>query len=143
MLANEAGALILQTLEQLEAGTAKPAKQNSDGITYAKKITKEECFIDWHKPAQDIANIIRGLSPSPATSFLFQNEKIKVFTAHPNNTPLGNYKSGEVISNFLEIACENGKSTITLEELQRPGKSRMGAVDFLKGFNIPQGSILE
>lgn len=143
MLATEAGSLILQTLKNLQSGTAKRKAQNTNGVTYAKKITKEECFIDWHKPAQEIANLIRGLAPSPGACFMYNAEKIKVFAARAGNVNAAEHTSGTAINNFLEIACEGGKSTLTLEELQRPGKTRMGAVDFLKGFQIPQGSILE
>ncbi len=143
LLSAEAGALILETLNQIQKGTTARKPQSPHGITYAKKITKEECFIDWNKPASEIANIIRGLSPSPAASFLFNNEKIKVFTAHASNAQAAEHRSGEVVSGFLEIACDGGKSTLVLEELQRPGKTRMASTDFLKGFPIPTGSILE
>ncbi len=147
MFAEKAGPMVLHTLEGLKNGSIKPVKQSADGVTYAHKISKEECRIDWNKPAETIHNHIRGLSPSPGAYFIYNNEHIKVFgssfaKAKPEHFT-GNVKSGAVVSQFLDIACEDGKSILTLEELQRPGKKRIYSMEFLKGFNIPVGSILE
>lgn len=143
MLANEAGPLVLLALDGLKNGSITPQKQSADGVTYAKKITKEECHIDWGKPAEEIRNLIHGLSPSPGAYFVFNGEKIKIFDAEflPSDKEFEHAKPGEVLTNHLDVKC--GKGVLMIQELQRPGKNRMYSVEFSKGFSIPPGSMLE
>ncbi len=56
---------VLEAMDMLEQGTAKPEKQEDSLSTYAKKIEKEMGLIDWNKPTQDIINLIRGFNPMP------------------------------------------------------------------------------
>lgn len=142
--ADQAGPMVLQTLDGLENGSITPQKQSDEGITYAKKITKEECRINWNKPAEEIYHLIRGLSPAPGAYFLCNGEKIKVFDSElmcKTDKEFTNRKPGEILSGTLDIKC--GSGVICLHELQRPGKKRMRSNEFLQGFNIPQSSILE
>jgi methionyl-tRNA formyltransferase len=141
-LSVEASPLLLQALKDLENGTAQRVKQPTEGVTYAKKITKEECKIDWSKPADAIHNQIRGLSPYPGAFFEYAGEKIKIFdSAVLEKGKTLNHKPGEVATPYLDIAC--GTGLLTVLEVQRPGKKRMHKNDMLQGFPIPQGTVLE
>ncbi|MGE0755133.1 MAG: methionyl-tRNA formyltransferase [Alphaproteobacteria bacterium] len=144
MLAAQAGSLVLLALEGLKNGSIIPQKQSEDGVTYAKKISKEECHIDWNKPAEEIYNHIRSLSPSPGAYFIYNGEKIKIFSAQrcTSDKEFERAKAGQVISKFMDIKCGKG-ILMPPYELQRPGKKRMGDDEFLQGFPIPPGSILE
>lgn len=138
---SELGAeMILLTLDGLENKTIIPQKQSDEGVTYAKKITKDECKIDWNKPVKDINNMIRGLSPYPAAYFIYKNEKIKILEAEIYK---GNfdYPAGKVIDNFLTVMC--GKGALSPTKVQRSGKKSMSTQDMLRGFPIPDGTILE
>jgi methionyl-tRNA formyltransferase len=145
-LAENAGPLVLKTLEGLMGGSIKPVKQSETGVTYAKKITKEESRIDWNQPALAIRNQIRGLSPTPGAYFMHGGESIKIFDALAMSTEPGDLtrgvKSGEVVSHHLDIACEGGKSILSPLEMQRPGKKRMHKQDLLQGFAIVPGTVL-
>ncbi len=132
-LAREAGDLVLRAL----AENPKPAKQSGAGVTYAQKISKAEARIDWKKPAQEIYQHILGLAPFPGAYFVYKNENIKVFDAV---LEAGNDKAGTVHNNLL-IHC--GSGALRLKQLQRPGKTRVSAEEFLRGFDIPPGSIVE
>lgn len=134
-LAEKAAPLLLRALAENPA----PVKQPADGVTYAKKISKEECKIDWSKTAEEIHNHIRGLSPAPGAYFEFSGEKIKAFASALNASHEA-YTPGEVLSPELEIAC--GQSKIKILEVQRAGKKRMTTREMLQGFDIPLGSIL-
>ena len=61
--------LMVEALARLEAGQLEAVPQPSDGVTYASKIDKRETRIDFAKPAQEVANHIRGLSPNPGAWF--------------------------------------------------------------------------
>ncbi len=138
LLSEEAGPLVLLTLEGLKEGNITPRKQSEVGVTYAKKISKEEGRIDWTKSATDIANQIRGLAPSPGAYFLYGDEKIKIFNATVNEQ--SEKKAGTLIDDQLTISC--GSGTIKPTELQRPGKKRLPLKTFLSGFSFNVGDMV-
>jgi methionyl-tRNA formyltransferase len=119
-LAEEAAPLVLDVLKN----NPPPLKQQNTGVEYANKITKEECRIDWSKPAETIYYQILGLSPIPGASFEHKGEIIKIFNAHYSKT---NSEDGK-----YSIPCNPGRIYPT--ELQRPGKKRMTVNEFMLGF---------
>ena len=136
------GALLWpRTLAALERGSLEAAPQSEEGVTYAKKITAAEAKIDWTRPAGEVADHIRGLSPFPGAWFnLDANGKpvrIKVLFAEPER---GEGEPGEVLDDALLVAC--GRGAVRLTRLQREGRGAMDAGDFLRGTDIPAGTML-
>jgi methionyl-tRNA formyltransferase len=141
-LAERGARLIVDALARLEAGTLEPVPQPAEGVTYAAKIDKKESQIDFTKPAADVHNHIRGLSPFPGAWFEAappggKPERIKVLRTGLTG---GNGEPGEVLDDKLAIAC--GKGAIRLVEIQRAGKRAMTADEFLRGFTLPRGTRL-
>lgn len=132
LFSNQAGAAVLTTLAALEQGTAKPMQQPTEGVTYAKKITKEEALIDWHKPADEILNLIHGLNPAPGAYFIHNGERIKVWRAQKSSTR--GDMAGKLYTDPFAIQC--GDDSIQPILLQREGKKAMPVEEFLKGFTI-------
>ncbi|MBY0354667.1 MAG: methionyl-tRNA formyltransferase, partial [Rickettsiales bacterium] len=73
-LAAQSAPLLLEALQQLQAGTACPTQQSAAGITYASKISKQEAALDWQRPAHELLQQIRGLVPSPCAYFEYASE---------------------------------------------------------------------
>lgn len=142
-LSQQAAPMILYTLEKLNSGSINPEEQASDGVTYAKKITKEDGLIDWTKPAIEIHNQIRGLAPKPAAYFMLNGEAIKVLeaTVYSPDKELGSFKAGMTIDNQLTVRC--GSGAIAILKAQRPSKPPMPALEMLKGYPIPAGMDLK
>lgn len=138
-LAVKSGPLLLRALQGLEEKNLMPTPQPAQCITYAQKISKEECHIDWQEPAEKLYYHILGLSPSPGAYFTYRGENIKIFDARFDNAAIDS-KPGTVLADGISVACNPG--TITPLILQRPGKTRVSAEEFTRGFNIPHGSIL-
>ncbi|MBE6449641.1 MAG: methionyl-tRNA formyltransferase [Alphaproteobacteria bacterium] len=128
--------LILKVLDKKPTPTPQPF----DGVTYAHKITKEDCIIDWTKTADVISCQIRGLSPFPKAFFNYNGENIKVLNATVLDAN-ADKPAGYVLNDDLSIVCGLG-TVIRLEELQRPGKSVVPRADFLRGYSIKAGEIL-
>ena len=82
-----------------------PSRRASDGVTYAKKITKEEARIDWSKSAAEIDCLIRGLSPAPGAFSEVKGERLKILYAVP---VAGKGAPGEIIGDDLTVACGEG-----------------------------------
>jgi methionyl-tRNA formyltransferase len=113
--------------------------QESEGVTYAKKIDKNETRIDWSKPARDVHNHIRGLSPFPGAWFELPGKKPLRVRALRSLLAEGKGKPGEVLDGQLTIAC--GEGAIKLMEVQRAGAKAMSAEEFLRGFQTKPAAL--
>jgi methionyl-tRNA formyltransferase len=129
--------LMVRALAALERGSITETQQPSDGVTYAKKILKDEARIDWAKSAQEIDCLIRGLSPVPGAWCEFSGERLKVRNCEPAK---GSGDPGEVLDDQMTVAC--GHDAVRLLVMQRVGKAVMSARDLMRGFTIPKGSKL-
>ena len=129
---------ILDNVDDIFDGNSNFIDQDHSKATYAKKIFKSEGKINWNDDAIKIIGKINGLYPSPGAFFNFNGERYKILKAEIGN---GLGKSGEVISNNLEIACINKKS-IKILEIQREGKKVQKIGEFMLGSQIRKGSLI-
>ncbi len=129
--------LMVRALGALERGQAVEQPQPADGVTYAKKILKDEARIDWSKSAAEIDCLVRGISPFPGAWTEAKGERLKVLYAEP---VAGKGEPGVVIDDDLTVAC--GEGALRLVKVQRAGSRAMEAADLLKGFAIPPGTRL-
>jgi len=141
-LASRGADLIVAALAALESGTFSAVPQPAEGVTYAAKINKKETGIDFTRPAAEVHNHIRGLSPFPGAWFEAtppggKPERLKVLRT---TLATGHGEPGEILDDDLTIACGNG--AVRLLEVQRAGKRPMAAQEFLRGFTIPRGTRL-
>jgi len=129
--------IISDCLDLIEIGKAKFIEQDNSEATYAKKINKDEGKIIWKEDAQKIIANINGLYSNPGAWFLFQGERYKVLKA-----TLSDLKNqpGTVLDTNLTIAC--GNKSITIQEIQRQGKSKQKAAEFLLGSKIKKDLLL-
>ena len=116
-------------------GTLTATPQPEQGVTYAEKISKDETRIDWSKPASDVHNHIRGLSPFPGAWFELDGVRVKVL-----RTTLGEGKGapGTAVDDKLTVAC--GAGAVRLVQIQRAGAKAMQADEFLHGTPVKAGT---
>ena len=137
--------LMGRALGALERGQAGEQAQSADGVTYAKKISKDEARIDWSQSAAAIDCIIRGLAPAPGAFTEVKGERLKILYAEPAPgfdliaASGGGGVPGTVIGDDLTIAC--GEGALRLVKVQRAGGKAMEAAELLKGFALPPGTI--
>ena len=134
---------LLELIDMLERGEATRTPQDDSLSTYAQKITKQDCLIDFSLTAQKVHDLIRGLSPIPLSFTHTPNGKLlKVIAAEIVDREKPHTQVGEVLSveNGIEIACSIG--SVRLLRVVPEGKSRMNASDFVRGRNIALGDIL-
>jgi len=128
--------LMVRALAALSRGVLDATPQPEDGVTYAKKIDKSETRIDWSRPATEVHNHIRGLSPEPGAWFAVdlgkRDERIKVLRSTLTE---GRGVPGKVLDDNLTVAC--GAGAVRLVELQRAGKNPVKAAEFLRGLRTP------
>ncbi len=136
-LAQVGASLMGRALAALSRGGLDSAHQAQEGVTYAHKIEKSEARIDWTKPATELDRIIRGLTPFPGAFFELGSVRIKVLRAE---AVAGEGAPGTVTGPGLTVAC--GKGALRITELQRAGKAAMDASAFLRGTDVPEGTVL-
>lgn len=133
---------VIDTLKVIESGNVTTTiQEDNDDIKTAYKLNKENCKIDWTKSGAEINNLIRGLSPYPA-SWCFlkdQNEElnIKVYEAKLVSES-HSYEIGKLISTKKEIKIAIKEGFIQLLSLQFPGKKRMPASELLNGVSFSE-----
>jgi methionyl-tRNA formyltransferase len=135
--------LMLEVLAALHAGRLVCSPQSAEGVTYASKIDKREARIDFTRPAQDVHNQIRALSPAPGAWLEMQaqrqSERIKVLRTRLADAA-GAPGTVIALTKGILVACASG--AIQILEVQRPGRRPMSADEFLRGFPLRLGAQL-
>src|SRR5215469_8755775 len=138
-LAVVGGRLILSALDRVAEGRHAATPQPPEGVTYARKLTREEGRLDWRLPSPDLERQVRAFDPWPGAFFEFAEERIRVHAAIELPGPAGGVP-GTVLDNRLTVAC--GEGVLRLRRLQRAGRAMLDAPAFLRGFPIPPGTRL-
>lgn len=136
--------LLVSTVTKLEMGVLTPIPQPEEGASYAAKIEKEDCLLDFSRSAEELHDQIRGLSPAPLAYTTLNGKLLKVVSSkvltHTRKN-LGN--PGTVISTEDGvIAVECGASILGITALRPEGKKTMSAADFINGRGVGKGDIL-
>jgi methionyl-tRNA formyltransferase len=131
---------VVETVHRIENGTAETRPQDDAEATPAPKIYTEDCEIPWGKPAADVHNHIRGLSPYPGAWTLHDGTRLKVYRSR--RAEAGSGAPGTVLAaaDRLTVAC--GTGAVNLVTVQQPGKRRLPAADFLNGYPLDPGERL-
>jgi methionyl-tRNA formyltransferase len=141
MLARLGADVMGRALGGLERGALKFTPQPELGVTYAAKIDKAETRIDWSRPWQEVHNHCRGLSPFPGAWFEIGSGKevvrVKVLRTTRGE---GSGAPGTMLDDRMNVAC--GEGAVRLLELQRAGRQPMRAEEFLRGTELPAGTVL-
>lgn len=132
--------LLLQTVKKLYNGNLQEAPQNSISgngnmvLKHAPKIFTETCQVNWDKTADEVYNLVRGLSPYPTAFTFLELKKLKIYKCEKlvkiPTAATGTFETDQ--KTFLHFACLDGY--LSIEELQLEGKKKMSIADFLRGY---------
>ena len=138
--------LLVKTVKGLAEGGIKESSQNiklhpaqgGTNLKHAPRIFTETCKIDWNKSADDVFNLIRGLSPYPGAFTYLHGRQLKICKANKEikevSVAPGHFETDQ--KTFLRFACTNGY--ISIIELQLEGKKKMLTEDFLRGYRFKE-----
>jgi methionyl-tRNA formyltransferase len=127
--------LMIRALGALERESLALQPQAEEGVTYAAKIDKAEARIDWSKPAKDVHNTIRGLSPFPGAWCEMEiNGAVERVKLQRSTLGEGKGEPGMVLDDRLTVAC--GEGAVRLVTLQRSGGKPLPAQEFLRGAQV-------
>ncbi len=133
-------ALLLKTVKGLAENTIEEVPQatieTNQEWPHAPKLFSETCKIDWKKTTQQVYNLIRGLSPYPTATTVFQKKLLKIFSSTKeiiaHKIELGHFVTDS--KTFLKFATSDG--FIHCKEIQLEGKKKMSIEDFLRGYKF-------
>ena len=132
--------LLIETLEQLAAGTLAPVPQMGES-SYAARITRETAQIDWSKSARELDALVRGLNPTPYAQTSLDGAVYKIgglrHTGHAASAPAGTLVSADRRAGLCIAA---GDEDVEITEIQAPGKKMMAASAFLNGCALTVGT---
>lgn len=131
---------VIQTLRLVEKGSViTTVQEDNDEIKTAYKLNKENCKIDWNKPAIDIHNLIRGLSPYPA-AWCFISDKGEEWNVKIYQSSIiiesHSLAIGQLVSTKKELKIAVANGFIQIESIQFPGKKKMNTAEFLNGIQF-------
>jgi methionyl-tRNA formyltransferase len=133
--------LLLEAMQQIEAGAARPEKQKNDEATLAPILKKEDGLIDWSRSAAQIYNRWRGFNPWPGAFTFFRGQQLSITGMRPAEHELDVPGRTFVKDRRLHVGCGNG-STLELLEVQLAGKTRLSADAFLNGYQLIENEML-
>jgi methionyl-tRNA formyltransferase len=139
-LARIGGAILVETLDGLEAGTLEERAQDESQATMAPRFRTEEEWVDWTADAEGVWRQIRALAPEPGARTRFRGRTLKLLRARP---VAGRGEPGTMVSESgQDIAVAAGSGAILLLEVIPEGKRRMPAADFARGARPKRGERL-
>ncbi|MDW2745248.1 methionyl-tRNA formyltransferase [Atlantibacter subterraneus] len=131
---------LIETLQLLASGKARPEVQDESQVTYAEKLSKEEALLDWSLSAAELERCIRAFNPWPMSYFMMDGQPVKVWKASVLEAAT-NAAPGTILEadkQGIQVATAQG--VLNIEELQPAGKKAMKAQDLLnsrKAFFAP------
>ena len=131
--------MIVGVLDRLQTGSIDATPQIEAGATYSRKINRDQGRLDWRQDAEALARLVRAFDPWPGTWFSHGETRIRVLGAEAVDRS-GDPAPGTVLDSRPTIAC--GSGALRLLRLQRPGKAAAGADDFMRGYDLPVGTVL-
>ena len=137
------GRLILSTLKGLEDGTLKGTPQTDEGSCYAKMLKKSLGDIDWTMDGAAIERLKRGLNPRPSAYTSLHGKTLKIWDADVTDREYGVEPGTVAEVSKDQLIIQTGKGSLSVRSLQLEGKKRMDIQDFLRGYSLEKGTVLE
>lgn len=136
---------LIKTVGLIKSGNAVREKQDDGLSTYAAKIEKNDCLLDFSKSAEELHNLIRGLSPIPLSFTHTPDGKLLKITSARivDRDSVSDKGAGTVVALDGEITVVCGKGKIALTGVLPEGKGRMGAAEFIRGRKVNIGDLLK
>ena len=137
---SSASKVLVRKIEDLSNNIIKPQTQISSEASYCYKIKKDDTYLKFNISAKEVLGKIKAFSPNPGAKCFIEGELIKILDAKIEDNSKINKNVGCVTDENLLISCKYG--FIRLIKIQRAGRKAMNAREFLNGWKVKKGSII-
>ena len=142
-LFKEAAEPVLSVLMDIEGGKEiRKISQDDSKASYAPKLTKEECKIDWEEKSSRVEGKVRGLSYHPGAFCTFRDKKLKILRAVKIEDVCDMGHPGEIMNTEENMTVKCGEGAVEIREVQLQSRNKMDAKSFINGYHIKTGEIL-
>lgn len=142
-LAATGAPLVVEILHRLPGRDLQPVEQSTEGVTFAAKLSREECEINWSRPAEEVGRLVRAASPTPGAWSVFRSQPIKILRVRIAPPPLAeaadrDSKPGLLKASRRGLWAFTGDVPIELTEVQPAGRRAMTGIQFAAGARLNQ-----
>lgn len=132
-LKEEGSDVLLEAVNMIESGSYELTEQDDSLASPAPKLFKEDCHVDFSRPAGEVHNMIRGLSPFPTAWAEWDGEKFNMYHSAPDGPNMDKLEPGSLFENEGKLYAACGSGSVELKQVQVPGSRKMSGSDFLNG----------
>ncbi len=141
-LAGAGAPLLVQTMSGLESGALVPATQSGEDVSYAPKLTRDDAYVRWERPAHVVDRQVRGCTPAPgAWTTLPDGQVAKLGPVSPRPDARGTVP-GQLAGAGGEVLVGTGTHPVALSWIAPAGRKAMAAGDWWRGARLSEGSAL-
>ena len=139
-LAELAATMLPQALALVAQGVCPRIVQDPSQACYARKIAKEERLISWNRPARELHNLVRGLSPAPSAFTFFRSRRLEILGTESFEARTG--IPGELVVEGRNLYCGTGMGSLLLTRVKPEAGKLMSGADLINGRRIRSGEKL-
>jgi methionyl-tRNA formyltransferase len=134
----------VESVALIRRGMAPRVPQDHEQATCAPAIQRQDLLVDWTRPAEEVARLVRAFSPGPGARTTRDGDILKVLAAQAGKNAA---RSGGIPGEIMELTCEGfwvatGDGRVLVTCVQPAGRKAMSAADYLKGHRLPEGERL-
>ncbi|MGC8595394.1 MAG: methionyl-tRNA formyltransferase [Candidatus Kryptoniota bacterium] len=126
---------VVETIELIENGNYIAIPQDESKASRAPKIKKQDCLLEWSKPAEALHNFIRAFSPDPGAYTFFRGKMLKIYRTRKTNIPSA-FAPGQLITMGNELYVSTADKLLMIVELQLEGRKKLPASEFIRGARL-------
>ncbi|MEY4152354.1 MAG: hypothetical protein RL470_413 [Actinomycetota bacterium] len=126
---------VADSLEMIGEGK-RPIPQSSEGVTLAKKISKQECEVDWFQDAQIVVQKVRAFTSVPGAWTRFRGDTLKIDTLSITDS---RFPPSAIHLVGKDLIIGTGSQAISVGYVTPAGKSRMDALSWANGARLSEG----
>jgi methionyl-tRNA formyltransferase len=142
-LASLGAELCVRVIDTIAAGTAIETAQDHSQATYAPRLTKEEAWLDWSRPASELHDRVRGLQPWPLARSVLNGQRLLLLASQVVALPEDAEPGVVIAAAHDDLLVGTGRDALRLVRVQPEGKRVMEAREFLAGRRIAPGARFE
>ena len=130
---------VVDTVRGIERGTLEPSAQDDTAATSAPKIFRETCVVPWDRPAREVHDHIRGLSPHPAAWTMLDGMEMKILESRVAEED-SQGEPGRVVATSPDLRVSCGHGSLVLRMIKPEGRKAMSAEEYLRGHRLEVGA---
>ncbi|MEX0913710.1 MAG: methionyl-tRNA formyltransferase, partial [Demequina sp.] len=134
--------LLVQSLEALDSGAATPVRQSTEGVSYAHKLTREDAYVAWERPAHVVDRQIRGCTPAPGAWTTLPDGTVAKLGPVTIVEAAGGSVPGQLTAKGDEVQVGTGAGRVALSWIAPAGKKAMPAAQWWRGARLSDSAVL-